>query len=455
MASEIIEYLENKISEFSKLQREMDIGRQYYKLDNDILDREKWKGIPINRDGKVDAVVVKDTSRANHKMPSGFAKKTIMQKVSYSINDKLTVTQDEDIYKEVFKDWKNQLKKTGLMASQTIYEAWLPYIEDEQLKFKRIPGNQLIVDFETHAKEQEKSVIRYYKKDDVEIAELYTDENVTVFHKDEIWELVEIREHITRELTDSMGNVMSSTSESWGVIPLIILYNNDELETDVKPIKPLIDVFDIINSDFANNIDDFQEIFTVIRGYSGSRADEVLSLIKKLGGVNVDGDGDVDYKQGKIPTEARTKMLDIIRDLIYETAMAVDVKKIAAGNATNNTIAAMYEDLNMKASTFEQELQKFFRKFNVIINRYFEITGQSTRVDGELVFDRTMLVNQKEMAEQNKIEAETLVIISGLLDDETLAEIVTNMDFINKYANLTKEELMERLQRQTDAIQIE
>jgi len=194
--------------------------------------------------------------------------------------------------------------------------------------------------------------------------------------------------------------------------------------------------------DFANNIDDFQEILTVLKGYGGSDPSKVLNLIKKMGGINIAEGGSVDYKQGIIPTEAREVALKQFRKDIFDAGMAVDTENMAKGNVTNNIIASMYENLNMKASGFEQELQDFWRKINFIINRYFEMMGIDTRVSGELVFDRTILVNQKERAEENKIDLENLSLLSGFVSEEMIAEIINNLEFVKKNSNMTKEEIL-------------
>lgn len=444
MEKELIKYLKSQIEKFGELQNEMDIGKRYFKQENDILTRKKFKGIAIEdkKTSEKRYVNVEDTTRANHRLPSAFAKLQITQKVSYSLNDDLSVTNDEEIYKELIPDWKIKLKKSAMKVSQTIYEAWQPYLEDKKLKFNRIPGDQIIVDFESSTRDNEKRIIRHYMVDGVERAEIWDEYKVVIFEKKKKWTLVETRSHIQNQLVNSRGEVIDESGESWGIIPIIVLYNNDEMETDVKPIKEFVDIYDITNSDFANNIDDFQEILTVLKGYGGSDPSKVLNLIKKMGGINIAEGGSVDYKQGIIPTEAREVALKQFRKDIFDAGMAVDTENMAKGNVTNNIIASMYENLNMKASGFEQELQDFWRKINFIINRYFEMMGIDTRVSGELVFDRTILVNQKERAEENKIDLENLSLLSGFVSEEMIAEIINNLEFVKKNSNMTKEEIL-------------
>jgi len=459
MAKEVINYLEKQIKNFQSMKQEMKIGRRYFLQQNDILDREKKKVVG-KKDPDTNEMIyhnINDTSRANHKLPSGFVKLQSMQKVNYLIDDEITLTQDEDVYDELLPDWKKMLKQTAIMATQKIYEAWQPYVEDGELKFKRIPGDELIIEFESRVREKEKRVIRHYKKRGVEKAEIWNKERIVKLEKNKNskWKVVETRKHILNQKVNSNDEVVEETEDSYGFIPLVILYNNDDLQTDTKPIKQFVDAYDITNSDFMNNIDDFQEILMVIKGYAGSNPARVLNKLKQMGGVNVDSEGDVDYKQAKIPVEARKEALKQLRKDIFDAGMAVDTDRIATGNVTNNIIAAMYENLNMKANQFEQELQDFWRKLNKVINRYFEITNDSRRVEGELIFDRTMLVNQKEKSEEYKLEVEAATKLMGMVDNKLTANILSNLDFIKDKSDMTEEQILQSLNDKSDEFMIQ
>jgi len=221
MEKELIKYLKSQIEKFGELQNEMDIGKRYFKQENDILTRKKFKGIAIEdkKTSEKRYVNVEDTTRANHRLPSAFAKLQITQKVSYSLNDDLSVTNDEEIYKELIPDWKIKLKKSAMKVSQTIYEAWQPYLEDKKLKFNRIPGDQIIVDFESSTRDNEKRIIRHYMVDGVERAEIWDEYKVVIFEKKKKWTLVETRSHIQNQLVNSRGEVIDESGESWGIIP--------------------------------------------------------------------------------------------------------------------------------------------------------------------------------------------------------------------------------------------
>jgi SPP1 family phage portal protein len=451
LADKLIEYVKEQIENFSDIQKQMIIGERYFNQENDIINRKKIRGAVSEADDGPVYHNVTDTTRANHRLPSGFMRQQVLQKVNYLINDNITVDDQIEDIELILPEWKRDLKRTGIKASQQIYAVWQWYIKDNVLKYKIIPPQQIIIDYDEDDKDDIQSVIRYYTKDSVDIAELYTDTEKIVFErkKNKKWQEVSRGGHFTEDLVDANGRVLSSSTKSFGRPPFSIMYNNDEMNTDVQPIKPFIDIYDITNSDFANNIDDFQEIITILKGYGGDNPAQFLNQMKLLGAVPIDEDGDVEFKQGIIPVEARKEFLQMTRKNIFEFGMAVDVQEIAAGNATNVAIQSMYENLNMKASQFEQELQDFWKQTLYFINMYYGVG-----IDNELVFDKKMLSNQKDTAEINKIEVETAAMLSAFFDDEALSNLISNLQFIKDKSDLSTEEILASVRSKSDDFMI-
>src|SRR6056297_963861 len=266
----------------------MIIGKRYYHQQNDILDRKKVRGaVSTNSKGEKVYHNVTDTTRANHMLPSGFVRQQILQKVNYLINENMTLSDNVEDVEILLPKFKKDLKRTAIKASQQIYNAWQWYVKDDVLKYKIIDPQQLIVDYKDDDKDEIKSVIRYYVKDGVDRAELYTDVEKIVYNrkKGKKWELISRGGHFDEELTDANGNVLASNTKSFGRPPFSILFNNDEMTTDAEPIKPFVDIYDITTSDFANNIDDFQEIITILKGYGGDNPAQFLNQMKRLGAV--------------------------------------------------------------------------------------------------------------------------------------------------------------------------
>jgi SPP1 family phage portal protein len=172
----------------------------------------------------------------------------------------------------------------------------------------------------------------------------------------------------------------------------------------------MIDIYDIVNSDFANNIDDMQDAFFTIKNYNGQDLQEFLTQLKKFKAVPVGDGGDVTANQLTIPTEAREKFLSLTDENIYKFAMAVDTNKLAGSSLTTTAIKASFANLDLKADKFEAEFRKFIRTLITFINKY-----EGTSYSYDFTLDRSMLVNNIETIEAIKNQ-------KGIISDRTLFE---------------------------------
>lgn len=386
----------------------MELGEKYYSQQNEEIKERKKQYYSEDSARPID-----DPFRANNKLPSGYLKLLIKQKVAYSINDKLAIKSDnsDEIEDTLGKMWRNDLKKAGETASKKLYAVWQFYLDDnEELAYKKIPSEQVIPYYENG---NLKNVIRYYKQSyevagkvqEYEIAELWDSEKATYYYKkDGNWLLSRFHEvnpkpHITNEERLN-GEVVDSTGDSWDRPPFAILHNNDEEQTDLDPIKRYIDIYDVVDSDFANNIEDFQDAWWVLKNFDGQDIDEFFAQVKKYKALKVGDGGEAHPEQMEIPTEARMKFLDKTEKLIYKFGMGVNPDDIE-GNITNVRIKALYSNLDLKANDFEQQVRQFFFDVMYFINRARELNNEETFDINEIdiEFDRSMLINEVEKAE--------------------------------------------------------
>jgi len=249
--------------------------------------------------------------------------------------------------------------------------------------------------------------------------------------------------------------VIGAETIDLGMPPFAICYNNDLMETDLKPIKKQIDIYDRVDSDFANNIIDFQEIYYTLKNYGGQNIGEFMKQLKKWKTANIPSDGEIGYKQLKVPTEAKMAFLKKKRADIYENGMSVDMNEIAAGNSTVIAIQAMFENLNFKLNDFEMEFMDFWEQVKTLTNKFNAIIGNGVVLDNKLQFDRSMLMNKLEKSTIQKTQAETIGLLSGIFDDETLSELALTLDIVKENIDIDKEELMKRLEAEKQSITLD
>jgi len=408
MAKDEIDWLKKQISnntERLKLQAE---GEAYYYQENTaILERTKTY---YNSDGNL----VEDPYLSNHKLPAGFMTVVVDQKVSYSINNSMVATIGEGEASKPLNDilgrkWRDELADVATEASKKGFGVWQIYLDDSgQPKYKNIPPEQVVL-----CRNGDGVVVK--------VARVYEglSEDGTVINKAEIWDkdtVIKYEKETAEEwicVCDATPHLMEVTSfgdvvddetgKGWGKPPFVIFENNKRCKTDLEPIKAHIDAYDFVMSDFANNLEDFQENWWVIKNYSGQNIKEFFENFKMNKAIKVGEDGDVKREQQEISFEAKQAFgMDIKRDT-YEKSMSVDTNNIE-GNVTNVQIRSMYAGLDMKATKFERRTTEFLGDLG-----YFFGYDED---DLYITYDRNLVINVVEtttIANQSK----------GLLSEET------------------------------------
>lgn len=433
------------------LRNQMSQGENYYNQQNEvIMSRQKLMG--IKRGDRYAQII--DPYASNQQLASGFLKQIIKQKVNYLINEDMMLSDQNDEVTEMFENWKKDIKKIATKVSYEIYGAWQLYIEDGQLKKKFISGKQL---YPIYNDEQDEliAVARFYKDGKTEKAIIYDNKTEKHYELDSSkWKLIE--ELPILKIKNKLGDdVIAENAVELPAPPFAFLFNNDEWLSDLQPIKSHIDVYDIVDSDFANNIIDFQDIYHTLKNYQGQDLAEFNQQLKILKTVPIGEDGEFTTHMAEVPVVAKQTYLGMKRKDIYEFAMAVDLKEIAAGNSTVVAIQSMFENLNMKAADFEQELQDFWRTFIKLVNFFNAALNINIVLDNKILFDKSMLMNEKEIIEKQKLQVETASLLMGVLDDETLIEAVSNLEFMKDNVDIDAAELLKRHDEKMAGIVIE
>ena len=262
--------------------------------------------------------------------------------------------------------------------------------------------------------------------------------------------------------TDEKGTVYE---RSMNTVPFYRLSNNKKEHTDLEPIKALIDDYDLMACFLSNNLQDFSEAIYVVRGFRGDDLSKLRQNIKAKKTVGVGSDGGVDVQTINIPVEARKTKLEIDKDAIYKFGMAFDSTQIGDGNITNVVIKSRYALLDMKANKAEVRLRAMLKWINEMIvadiNRRFNKKYNAKDIEINIV--RETMVNENDIVEIEKLEAETrqliietiLSVAPRLGDDEVLKLICEqfDLDWEDIQLSLEEQEFSSGLQDDTDPIE--
>ena len=197
--------------------------------------------------------------------------------------------------------------------------------------------------------------------------------------------------------------------------PIVPLWANDEHQSEFTGLREKIDGYDLIQSGFANDLDDASQIYWTLQNAGGMDDVDLAKFIERMKTVKAaiveDEGATAEAHTIEVPYNARTQALDILRGSLYRDAMALDTDKISAGNITATAINASYENLSLKCDDFESCVTDF-------IYGLLDLLG----IEDSPTFKRSKIVNVAE---------NTQVVLSAAqyLDDET---ILKHLPFLNQ-----------------------
>lgn len=238
--------------------------------------------------------------------------------------------------------------------------------------------------------------------------------------------------------TDAHGQKMGY---SFGFIPFWRMDNNKKQISGLKPIKPLIDDYDLMQCGLTNNLVDFDTPLHVVRGFDGDNLDELQTNLKTKKIVGVDDEGGVEIRTVDVPYQARKAKADEDEKNIYRFGMGLNMLGLKdTASTTNIAIKAAYSLLDMKANRMEQRLKRLLKEIlKVVINEINEMNGTGYKVsDVKIEFERSVMTNETENIENEKVKAETqqvqintLLNLAATLDNKTIVKGICDILDIN------------------------
>lgn len=197
--------------------------------------------------------------------------------------------------------------------------------------------------------------------------------------------------------------------DDYGVIPFFRLDNGKKQVSGLKPIKDLIDDYDLMNCGLSNNINDTNEALYVVRGFQGDNLDELMANIRAKKHIGVDDEGGVDIKTVDIPVEARKAKMEIDERNIFHFGMGVDTNALKDTSATVSVaIKSAYANLDLKCDGLQPFLLQLMRKLlKVVLKEINDEQGTDYQEkDVYFDFDREIITNEQEKAQIDLIKAQ-------------------------------------------------
>lgn len=380
---------------------------------------------------------VPDNFSANYKFCNAFFQVFVEQENSYLLGNGVTFGEEstkEQLGGDAFDNKLMELGEYALWGSVAYGFYNLDHIDTfKATEFVPLIGEE---DGALHAG------IRFWQIDDTKPlrATLYEEDGYT----DYIWRLNSRGETeegtILHEKRPYVQIVAKSNADGEEIMdgrnypgfPIVPLWGNLVHQSEITGLREKIDGYDLIQSGFANDLDEASQIYWTIQNAGGMDDVDLRTFLERMKVVKaavVDQNGaHAEAHTIEVPYAARMTALSDIRDSLYRDAMALDTDKISAGNITATAINAAYQNLDLKCDRFEMCVIDF-------IQGILKLVG----IEDSPVFKRTRVTNQTE-------ETQMVLSAAQYLDDETILKHLPFLspDEIDEILVRKKEEEVER-----------
>ncbi len=424
-------------------------GQKYYEGEHDIL---QYRVFYFNSDGQL----VEDTTRANIRIPHPFFTELVDQEAQYILSGKDGIVKSDipELQKrldEYFnEDFLAELNDVLVGAVSKGFEYMYAYTNaDGHLAFQCADSMGVV---EVRGKDTDDGcdyVIYWYVdrvvKTNKQITriQVWDSKNVYYYVQDDQGKLE--KDNCFKPANGDARNVKPHVVyeeggityfENFGFIPFFRLDNCKKQWSGLKPIKSLIDDYDLMSCGLSNNLADFDNPVHVVRGFQGDNLDELQQNLKTKKLIGVDSDGDVEVRTIEIPYQARLVKMQEDEKNIYRFGMGFNSAQLGDGNVTNVVIKSRYALLDLKCNKLEIKLRQFLKRIlKVVLKEINHFDGTDYRVtDVYFDLDREVMTNASDNADIKKTEAETQQIrintilnVAQALDDETVLQSICDV----------------------------
>ena len=431
------------------------VGQRYYEGDHDIKD---FKILFLDKEGKLK----EDKVKSNIKISHPFFTELVDQEVQYMLSgedgfvrsDLPELQEHLDAYFNDSEEFMAELYDviTGCIAKGFEY-AFAKKNGEDRITFQCADSIGVV---EVKAKEtndhcdyvifwyvdriskDNKKITRIQVWDDKQVYFYVQEENGTIQIDDS--EQINPRPHVLYQ----EGNDPKTYFEGFGFIPFFRLDNCKKQFSGLKPIKSLIDDYDLMACGLSNNLQDMSEAYLAVKGFDGNDLDELALNFRSKKVIGVGENGDIDIKTVDIPYQARQTKLELDEKNIYRFGMGFNAAQHGDGNVTNVVIKSRYALLDLKCNKLEIRLKQFMRKLlKIVLDEINAEHGTDyQQKDVYFKFEREIITNEADNAQIELTKANTRQVEINILRDlETQLGNDKMMELIAEQLDLDWEEL--------------
>ena len=212
--------------------------------------------------------------------------------------------------------------------------------------------------------------------------------------------------------------------DNYTSLPIVPFWGSNRKQSTLVGMREAIDSYDLIQSGFANDVNDCAQIYWLINGAMGMDDDEVQQFMDRLrlqhaAVADTSDNASVTAFTQEPPYNAREAYLDRIERSIYRDFGAFNPMDITSRQATATEINAAYQPMDEEADDFEYQCIEF-------VQQILKLQG----IEATPTFKRNRISNQTEqvnmiMSQAEILDVETMLELSPNITADMIPEILT------------------------------
>lgn len=433
----------------SDKKRQAATGQRYYEAEHDILN---YRMFYYNADG----VLVEDKARSNSRICHPFFTEHVDQLTAFILSFEENPIQAKptaeglqehlDVYFD--DEFWSEMAEVITGATSKGFEYMYGFKNHEDRTAFQHADSLGIVEVRANDTDDGCEYVIYWYVERI-AKDNKVVKRIRIYDKDQIWFYMQVDdgkiELDTNVLLNPRPNIVwtdvkgAMYGDSLGYIPFWRLDYNRKQQSALKPIKGLIDDYDLMECGLSNNVQDFDTPIHLVKGFNGDDLNELQQNVKTKKIMGMPTDGGLDILTVDIPYQARKTKADEDEKNIYRFGMAFNSSQSGDGNITNVVIRSRYTLLELKADKLVKRIKRFLKGIiKVVLDEINANNKTDYQIsDVEIKFEYIVPTNEQENVQNAKTEAETqqirintiLNVAANVGDEQTLKAICDELDF--------------------------
>lgn len=394
--------------------RNMLVASKYFNSDNiAIMERESFTIPTLNRSFRITKTIAS----------SNFFFRLVTQQNQYLLVNGLQI-DDQNEKKKLGMGFDTKLQEAGELALVHGI-SWIFYNADH---IEIIPATQFIPLYDEFSGEPLAGINFWQLAEGKPIyARLFELDGITWYKittdRDEPISMYKEKEPYIKIVQNNMVIDSKNYDKLFPVVPLKANENaRSELTT---AIKTKIDMYDLVLSDFSDNLQKTNSIYWLFENFDGDKedADELRAQIEEYKMVFTKGDEQsVKGEFMQVPHEARAVILDLLESGIYRDFMGLNMKEITGSSLTNVAIDTAKFNLVNKVNRYE------YRVFEAC-QKLLALAGIQTE---NIKFKREFIANKLETMQmlymcRADLDLQTALEKNPIVEADEVADIMQRL----------------------------